>query len=115
MWDGIMTNTPDRWVMIKVDHPAQPVFYKIFGTWAGGYLDGDSWRLNSGVDKVVIHTDWFDFQGFSGSSYKCGKNSYGIAGAYNSPALRTLIEDSKGVLKVLDEEEAMQVVEDMVG
>lgn len=38
---------PQGWVILKFSTPAD-TFYKIFSSWRGGYLDGDSWRLSSG-------------------------------------------------------------------
>ncbi|WP_462174642.1 hypothetical protein [Pseudoalteromonas gelatinilytica] len=38
---------PQGWVILKFSSPAD-TFYKIFSSWRGGYLDGDSWRLSSG-------------------------------------------------------------------
>ena len=49
---------PDNWVVIKFTQQVksgntgygrtEKVFYKVLGGWSGGYLDGDSWRMNSG-------------------------------------------------------------------
>ena len=39
-----ISETPERWVILRLSDN----FYKVFGTWAGGYLDGDKWKLNSG-------------------------------------------------------------------
>ena len=63
---------PDRWVIIKL-----PDCYKVFGTWIGGYLDGDAWRVNSGITEVQEDEKYFYFHGHSGSIYRCHKNSYG--------------------------------------
>lgn len=71
--------TPDSWVVIKMQHNNQTL-YKVLGGWAGGYLNGDSWRLNSGIEKVIydsIHNDYL-FVGSSGSVYRCNKVSYGL-------------------------------------
>lgn len=38
---------PQGWVILKFSAPTD-TFYKIFSSWRGGYLDGDSWRLSSG-------------------------------------------------------------------
>jgi len=38
---------PQGWVILKFPAPTD-TFYKIFSSWRGGYLDGDSWRLSSG-------------------------------------------------------------------
>ena len=66
--------TPDNWVIVKIAHPDE-VIYKILGGWSGGYLDGDSWRLNSGITKVEEDGDYFIFHGYSGSAYQCHKDA----------------------------------------
>lgn len=65
---------PDNWVMIKILNDGKP-FYKIVGGWSGGYLDGDAWRINSGVTKVEETEDRYFFYGNSGSVYECHKDS----------------------------------------
>ena len=45
----------------------------MLGGWSGGYLDGDSWRLNSGIVDVEETADSFIFIGGSGSRYICDK------------------------------------------
>lgn len=68
---------PDSWVVIKMTHKDQ-TFYKVLGGWAGGYLNGDSWRLNSGVERVELDNDCYMFYGSSGSVYNCHKDGYGL-------------------------------------
>lgn len=68
---------PDSWVVIKMTNKDQ-TFYKVLGGWSGGYLDGDSWRLNSGVERVELDNDRYMFYGSSGSVYNCHKESYGL-------------------------------------
>jgi len=78
---------PDSWVIIKITVPDQKTIYKVLGGWSGGYLDGDSWQLNSGIAKVEKNGDYFDFHGYSGSVYKCHKDSnqmrMSMAGTWN--------------------------------
>jgi hypothetical protein len=73
---------PDRWVLLHVtgDHPDLPI-YKVLGGWSGGYLDGDSWRINSGVVSVdqEEYGDVLLFHGQSGSTYRCHRRSYGLS------------------------------------
>lgn len=74
---------PDNWVVIKFTQQVksgntgygrtEKVFYKVLGGWSGGYLDGDSWRMNSGIVDVEETTDSFIFIGGSGSRYICDK------------------------------------------
>jgi hypothetical protein len=67
---------PDRWVVLKITDNDK-VGYKVMGGWYGGYLDSDSWRINSGISKVELDGDTYKFYGYSGSIYLCHKDSYG--------------------------------------
>ena len=69
---------PDKWVVIKLSSADAPPIYKVLGSWYGGYLHGNSWRMNSGINKVEKIEDAFLFYGFSGSCYECGFNNYGM-------------------------------------
>ncbi len=68
---------PDSWVILKMVYKDQ-TFYKLLVGWSGGYLNGDSWRLNSGIEKVKLDNDRYKFYGSSGSVYSCHKNEYGL-------------------------------------
>lgn len=68
---------PDSWVMLRMTY-MDKVFYKVLGGWSSGYLQGSSWRLNSGVDKVELEGDVYKFYGSSGSVYFCHKSAYGL-------------------------------------
>jgi hypothetical protein len=84
-----MNYNPSRWLLIKINGPT-PV-YKVFATWGGGYLDGDSWRMNSGVIGVTEDKDFYYFEGHSGSIYQCRKTSYGCTG-YGTSVLGQLVK-----------------------
>ncbi|TMP72744.1 hypothetical protein CWB76_01990 [Pseudoalteromonas sp. S1609] len=45
-----MVVKPQGWVILKFSTPAD-IYYKVFSSWRGGYLDGDSWRLSSGSNR----------------------------------------------------------------
>jgi len=68
---------PDKWLLIKINgnHP----HYRVLGSWSGGYLDGDSWRLNSGIVRCEYdeETETLSFYGHTGSVYHCNKMMYG--------------------------------------
>ena len=83
---------PDRWLMVRLSNDGK-VHYRIFATWLGGYLDGDSWKLNSGVVFITETVEYFSFGGTSGSLYVCRKNSYGSTG-YGYGVLDNLIKRS---------------------
>ena len=63
---------PDSAVVIKITHN-NDTHYRVFGGWLGGYTNGSSWRVNSGVAKVEYDKDYYYFHGESGSVYKCKK------------------------------------------
>jgi len=89
--------TPDKWVVVKIDNNLDKPFYKVFATWAGGYLDGDRWKLNSGIKSVESDEDYYYFIGHSGSCYKCHKNGYGIATSYGEGVLHNMVENPSKV------------------
>ena len=97
---------PDRWLVVKITGQDYPPVHKVFACWYGGYLDGDSWKLNSGITKVTETNDYFFFDGSSGSTYACRKGSYGANG-YGSSILSGLIqklEKNGGKMEILPEE-----------
>lgn len=96
-----ITEFPDKWVMIKITSNDK-TFYKIFGTWFGGYLDGDRWKINSGISSIDEDDDFYYFNGFSGSCYKCLKGAYGVATSYTSSMLELLIKKSNGLAEIMD-------------
>ena len=78
--------TPDNWVVLKITY-SEETLYKVLGGWSGGYLDGDSWRMNSGITGVEKQAHLYGFYGSSGSVYWCHQGGYGLrmnnAGVYN--------------------------------
>lgn len=67
---------PDNWVVLKfnTDDP----HYRLLVGWSGGYTSGSSWRMNSGIVKVLDDEDFLVFIGDSGSEYACHKDMYGL-------------------------------------
>jgi hypothetical protein len=85
--------TPNNWVIVKLTS-AEGVIHKVLAGWSGGYLEGNSWRMNSGIVRASEEGDYILFHGESGSVYKCHKDaqrlSNSTAGIYN-----TLVEQGK--------------------
>lgn len=99
---------PDSWVVIKITHEDQ-TFYKVLGGWGGGYLDGDFWRLNSGVDKVELENDVYKFYGSSGSVYNCHKSGYGLR-VSTAPVWAQMIEKYPDQVELLKDQDWSQIV-----
>jgi hypothetical protein len=92
-----MTYQPDKWLLLKINgqHPHS----RVFGSWAGGYLDGDSWRLNSGITSVEEDGDYYIFNGHTGSKYRCHKEMYG-ATVYGYSQAQSIAKD--GMAYIMD-------------
>ena len=75
--------TPDRWVVLEITTPKETI-RKVFAGWYGGYLGSDSWKLNSGITDIREQDDLFEFDGYSGSTYFCHRDSYGMSGYMHS-------------------------------
>ena len=66
---------PDSWVVLKIQYQDN-IIYKLLAGLSGGYTQGDSWRLNSGITKVTENGNFLEFWGYSGSCYVCHKDAY---------------------------------------
>ena len=94
-----MNEIPEKWVILKLPNN----YYKVFGTWAGGYLDGDRWKLNSGIKEIEQDENFYYFIGFSGSCYKCHKKSYGTATSYGFNVLNKMIKQGNGQIELMED------------
>lgn len=100
-----ITCTPHKWVIVKINNKE----YKVFASWEG--LEG-RWRMNSGIDKVEEDNDFYYFIGYSGSCYKCAKNSYGIVSTYAFDVLNKTIATSKLHAEYIDEPMWQKIVKE---
>ena len=97
--------TPDRWCVIRIPGERE-IIYKVFASWSGSYTGGDSWQLNSGITQATLVDDAWEFEGTSGSVYRCRQGSYG-ANAYGAGVLDDMIRrthEGTGIdIEILDE------------
>lgn len=85
---------PDRWELVLIKKQTSPNIIKVLGEWLGGYLSGNSWRLNSGICDVKPVTDDFhvcELIGWSGSTYRVNNIMRGL-GAYGTGVFLDLKE-----------------------
>lgn len=68
---------PDLWVLLHIVSEDIDCF-KVLGSWFGGFISGDAWRLSSGVDSITEESDAFHIKNISGSTYVCPKDWYGM-------------------------------------
>ena len=99
-----MMYKPDGWLILKFtdnsseNNNQQQPFFKVFGSFNGGYQEGDSWRLSSGAfsfDNAVINDDYVDWGQHSGSLYRLNKWAEGQLTTDNHNQLTSIIEQVK--------------------
>ena len=104
------TYTPDVWVVLEFDGPQLEVpTRKVFAGWYGGFAGSNSWKLNSGITKVRCEGEWFEFDGYSGSIYRCHNNNYHMSGLMHgvlSNWLKAADERGDITIKILTLDEA---------
>ena len=97
--------TPDRWVIVRITSKEHPPIHKIVGSWYGGYAGSDSWRMSSGICKVISQDDHYEVHNYSGSIYTLFKGAEG-ASAYTGSVLNnmaTQIEESgEGMMRMIN-------------
>ena len=71
--------TPDLWVIVDINSTEHGNIRKVLGSWYGGFARSDEWRMNSGIEEVIDQGEYYDIVGYSGSVYKCYKNSVGMS------------------------------------
>lgn len=98
---------PDRWVIVKIEGTDVPKpYYRVFGSWYGGYSSGDSWKMSSGIESVTYDPvkEYYTMPQSSGSVYKFYKSSYGMS-SYGCSVLSSYLAQNSDecYLTVMDE------------
>lgn len=112
-------HTPDSFVIFSLDvtdvMPDRPIMHKLLAGWSGGYLDGDAWRINSGITYTefnspeledVLAGDHISVYGSSGSRYDVRMSRYAMR--MSMAGIWKQISDNYPTrAKLLDEAEAL--------
>lgn len=86
--------TADKYEILKITPDGQESHYRLFTSNGGGYVDGDSWRMNSGITSIIEDPDgMLHVRGNSGSEYVVNKDMRGST-AYTSSILSQMIEQA---------------------
>jgi hypothetical protein len=95
---------PDVWVVLEFDNKGD-VLRKVLAGWYGGYANGDSWKLSSGITDTREFEDRYEFDNHSGSLYVCHKLAERMSG-YTSQIYQSFLDqvkDAEGVTMKLIE------------
>jgi hypothetical protein len=97
---------PEGFAFLKIADPSEPegFIYKVIGSWSGGYLYGESWRMNSGIESVEDKNTHLHVHGHSGSIYVVRKGGQGLS-SYAMCILAPLLgqEDTKATIITTEE------------
>lgn len=109
--------SPNVWVLIKVKSPNKTI-YKVLAGWRGGYLDGDSWKINSGICKIHHgkKSKAYTYMGYSGSKYICYEHCYGTS-FLTAQILNTYVEQAKTkgvIITLLSQAEAFTLTNKVI-
>ena len=91
-----ITESPEMWLVLDLKNGS----YKVWGGWRGGYLDGDRYKVNSGITRVESDDDYYYIYGVSGSCYKCKKGTYYARGSWLTWVMSKIID--AGVSMVME-------------
>ena len=100
----MQTYEPDTWVILLFDYPDYGKVHKVFAGWYGGYAQGDSWKLSSGIKTFVNEGKFYSSLQESGSTYNLYKQAEKISG-YQHGLLnvwREQLEEARGSILVVD-------------
>lgn len=106
------TYTPDRWVLVKIQAVGHEPYYRVLAGWYGGFTQGDSWKLSSGVEKSIDHGKYYEMPQSSGSVYICHKGAHGMS-MYTSSIFAKFQDDCEktGMLFELVDENFIPLLE----
>lgn len=96
-----MQYVPDRWMVVELKFSEEMgggTQTRVLAGWSGGYLDGDSWKLSSPVQKVHKTKDAIEFYNASGSVYVCKNTRHGMT-VFSAAALKDLQESHVGKIE----------------
>jgi hypothetical protein len=83
--------SPSAYRVILIDAPEGQLI-KLFASWSAGYLDGDSYRINSGTEVIIEEQNNYFFYGFSGSIYKLNKFTQGHLTSYSAGIYNRILQ-----------------------
>lgn len=72
-------HTPDAWVIVRIEHDGK-IVHRLLAGWVGGYVDGDRWRMSSGITDIYDEETHYLVKNQSGSKYRCDKASQRLTG-----------------------------------
>jgi len=94
---------PDKWEIVNLKI-GDLNSNKVMGSWYGGFLGSDNWRLSSGITDVIENDNHYEIHNESGSVYMCHKKVQGMS-AYTAQVyldFKAKLKEQGGTLEIID-------------
>lgn len=97
---------PDAYRFIEIKQPDEEILIKLFSSWRGSYLHGDSWRLNSSCIRIEEDSANAEclVHGYSGSVYCINKDYEGVLTSFTFSVLDDLLDKLGDDARIVDYE-----------
>lgn len=85
---------PDVWVIVELTGTdVKERYHRVLAGWYGGYAHGDSWKMSSGVEKIIKNGAVYEIHNTSGSIYHCHESVERLSG-YTGGVLRSYMDQN---------------------
>ena len=65
---------PDVWVIVELSgSKVESRYHRILAGWYGGFAGSNSWKMSSGITRIVDKDTHWEIHNTSGSIYNCNK------------------------------------------
>ena len=72
---------PDVWVIVELSGTkVESRYHRVLAGWYGGFARGDSWKMSSGITRIVDKDTYWEIHNTSGSIYNCHKDVERLSG-----------------------------------
>ena len=105
-----MTYYPEAYRWLAITQPDDSIVIKVFASWTGGYLHGDSWKLNSGCLRIEEEGDTLIVHGYSGSTYVLNKHNQGMLTSFTASVLDDMLTRLEGIGKLISYDEVREII-----
>ena len=105
-----MTYYPEAYRWLAITQSDNSVVIKVFASWTGSYLYGDSWKLNSGCLRIEENEDELVVHGYSGSVYILNKYNQGRLTSFTASILDDMLTRLDGIGKLVSYDEVKEII-----
>ena len=87
-------NNPDVWVIVELSGTkVETRYHRVLAGWYGGFAGSDSWRIGSGITRIVDKDTYWEIHNTSGSIYNCHKQVERFSG-YTQNVYRSYCDEN---------------------